>query len=116
MEFLKQKFSDFNEERLEEIKSRLEGNKIAPLYFNEDGTWKEDASVRLALALYGEEEISNSVNTAAKDAKSDALLEVINAGNKKPPAGGSGAAAAPSIDAETKKMLDWMGGGQQKNY
>ena len=111
---LKQKFTDFDDSKLTEVKSHLEGNLFA-LFYNEDGTAKEDAGLKLALALYGEEEISSRVGEAIKDSANDTALDLIEGAHKKPiiPAGGGGAPNAEAIDPETKTLFKAMSLGEK---
>lgn len=109
--FLKQKFADFDDTKLEKAKSRLDGNGFLSLFFEEDGTLKEDGLLRIALAEFGEEEITSIAGQAAKDAVTDTTLAIVDGAAKKAPSGnGGGGAASPAanIDESTKNLLAGM--------
>jgi hypothetical protein len=114
---LKEKYPDFDDKVLTEVKTHLEGNLLS-LFVNDDGTFKEDAGVKLALALFGEQEIASQVGDARKDAITDVNLEIIDTANKKPPiSSGGGKPEFESVDPETKQILEYLGGGgAQRRY
>lgn len=85
---IKQRFPLFDETKLDAIKTHLESGP-QNLFLNEDGMLKDDAGVRLALALYGEEEIA----IATKDAANDTALQIIDGAAKKPTTGTTGGAS-----------------------
>jgi len=84
---LKKEFPDFSESHIEKVKDLLEGNKVVNLFYDSNGMLKDDASIKIALAMFGKDELKKRVGKARNQGKSSANIEIINSGNKTPASG-----------------------------
>lgn len=74
---LKESFPDFNPRHLSDVTKMLLSGDVNKVFFKSDGTLKPEAAKMLALALYGEQEITGRVNSAKRKAGVKATNEVL---------------------------------------
>lgn len=76
-------YPNFRQAELQRIRQILvEGNPDS-IFFNKDGSYKEDAAVRLANALHYSKLVKEVKNKAKNEGVSEANLEIVNKGKKK---------------------------------
>ena len=105
---LKQRFPDMESDTLNEVKSILEGgkDKVLSLLYNNDGTVKQDAAVRLTMALYGEDEIQSALKKETTKIETKVNEEILSRGADGPKPKQQSTGAAEKIDPEIKKQID----------
>jgi len=79
---LVKEFPNFDKNQLQSVRDRLVRGDFVSLLFKEDGTYRDDAAKRLALALYGDKQISLQVQKAIKEGETKANEENIDRGNQ----------------------------------
>lgn len=79
LNYLTQSFPDANQEVAKTISSTLEGGiqKVAEMFYNSDGTVKQDAAEKLMLAIHGKSEISRMMKIAEKRAESKTNEDLV---------------------------------------
>jgi len=105
---LKQSFPDMEKENFMQIETLIKGGQqaVASFFYNKDGTVKPDAAKRLALAIYGEEQIAEFMEISAIQAESRVNEDLLTRGADGPKPKQSGAAPTEQISEETKQKLD----------
>lgn len=80
LDYLKQSFPGADQEVATTISSTLEGGiqKVAEMFYNSDGTVKQDAAERMMLALHGKSEISRMMKIAEKRAESKTNEDLVS--------------------------------------
>jgi len=106
VQHLKSKYPDFSASDLQKVQDRLVAGNVYNLLFEKDGSYKQDAAVRAAMLLFGEQEIENGQKKAAAKAKSEANLDVVTRGGDKPTnRGGTQDQPKPKDAKDVLKML-----------
>lgn len=79
LNYLTQSFPNADQEVTKTISSTLEGGiqKVAEMFYNSDGTVKQDAAERLMLALHGKSEISRMMKIAERQAESKTNEDLV---------------------------------------
>lgn len=104
---LKQSFPEMDKDNYSQIESVINGGQqaVVSYFFNKDGTIKTDAAKRLALAMYGEEQIADFMEIAANQAESRVNEDLVSRGADGPKPKQQGNAPKEQISEETKKKL-----------
>jgi hypothetical protein len=84
VEQLKEKFPNFSRSEMQRIRQRLVDGDIESLFYNEDGTFNEDAAERLAFSMYGSKVFDNLIQKAEMRGQSQANEKIVKRGNKSP--------------------------------
>ena len=111
---LKEVFPDLKKDKLDNINNKMKTNWAASM-FDEKGTWREDAAVRIALAEYGldvingmraqlEKEMARQVKLAESKAKEELVKEKLNDTPPKNPT----ASNPEDISAAAKAAVPWL--------
>jgi hypothetical protein len=79
------------------------------LFFNEDGTFTEQAAIKIAMAMFGENELKNAVARAKKEGASKQNEQFVKRADKKPEitARNPGKKGSP-LDAGTMQFMQDM--------
>jgi len=81
---LRKEFPNFGKKDLQKIQQRLVNEDIESLFYNKDGSYKEEAAEMLAYSMYGKQVIQSLLNEASKDGETKANSEIVKRGSKKP--------------------------------
>lgn len=76
MQNVRKEFPNLNEKNMKEIRNRLELSSFAGDFMNPDGTYKEDAGVKLGLALYGKETIDTMMKSVSEKMSEESQAEI----------------------------------------
>jgi len=76
-EFLSKSFEGFEESQMSEIDEIVKSKKIGLIFFNEDGTLRQDAYKKIAFAVHGENILKDAELLAESKAKSLLAQELI---------------------------------------
>jgi hypothetical protein len=112
---LKSSFPDLDAKGIKEISKVLESGDINSLFFDKNGAYKTDAAERVLLALYGKETIKSMMKVSAKRAESATNEDILSRGANKPRAQKGGGSQKGVVDEKTKKAIDVLVGGLNKN-
>jgi len=82
VEKLKEAFPNFGKSELKKVKDTLVSGDLNGVFFEKDGAYTNDAAIRLALALYGRDEIGKSTSRVKKS--QEILKSTVNKGASKP--------------------------------
>jgi hypothetical protein len=105
-------FADADAAFVSSIENKFKGNGLAALFYNEDGTLREDAYVRAAMAEQGVGLIDQYKSIAERRVKTEAIQEVLSVGAQEPQVS-QGTGAAPQADdirPEVKDTIAWIKG------
>lgn len=83
VENLKKEFPSFKPSDLQKIKKVLVDGTADSIIYNNDGSVKEQAAKKLALALFGDSILEREKGKATNKGKTDANIEHVKKGNKK---------------------------------
>lgn len=84
VEKLKQQFPNFSKKDLQKVRQRLVDEDIESLYYNKDGTYKEEAAEMMAFSMFGKQVMESLLSKAKKEGISKANETIVQRGNKKP--------------------------------
>ena len=84
VEKLKQQFPNFSKKDLQKVRQRLVDEDIESLFYNKDGTYKEEAAEMMAFSMFGKQVMESLLGRAKKDGISKANETIVKRGNKKP--------------------------------
>lgn len=108
VDVLKQSFPDFNPRQLADIRQMLLSGDVTPVFFKKDGTYKPEAAKMLAMAVYGEQEITGKLNSekrkAATKASNKVLMNLIERGKTTVTSPNSGE-SREQVPAEVSSLL-----------
>jgi len=116
---LKQSFPDADNTIISSVKKTLESGDIDSLFFNKDGSYKQEAATRLMLAMHGEQELRNMFEIESGKIESRVMEEVVTRGADKPrPQQGAGQGQGIKHSAEYLKQMQAINGigGSKKTY
>lgn len=113
--YLKEQFPGLKKEYLDNIQNKVMKSNYATQLLKEDGTWKKDAAVKIAMAEYGsvvieqmrkqlEAEMAKNVKLAKSEAKEEIVKEMLN----DTPDKGSHSTSTTSLRDEIKKSLPFL--------
>lgn len=110
--------NDFPEKQKQEIVNQAKDGQafILNLYFNPDGSWKEDAFVNLMYAKHGKEAIETAKKIIAKRTETKVNQEILSRGNDSPTTP-KGSQTSNSVgDAEAKEYVNSLLGLQPTKH
>lgn len=81
---LKDAFPDFNTNTERKVRKLMSAGNVTSLFYNSDGTYKDDAAEKLVMAIYGKQEIDRLVKKASRKAESKATEQVVSRASDKP--------------------------------
>lgn len=84
VEKLKQQFPNFSKKDLQKVRQRLVDEDIESLFYNKDGTYKEEAAEMMAFSMFGKQVMESLLSKAKKEGMSKANETIVQRGNKKP--------------------------------
>jgi hypothetical protein len=113
--YLKEQFPGLKKEYLDNIQNKVMKSNYATQLLKEDGTWKKDAAVKIAMAEYGsvvieqmrkqlEAEMAKNVKLAKSEAKEEIVKDMLNDSPDK----GSHSTSNTSIRDEIKKSMPFL--------
>lgn len=108
---LQERFPEMDTEAFNQVKSALEGGpqKVLSLFFNNDGTAKPDAAVKLTMSLFGESELlPDAMEVAAHIAETKINEDLLTRAADGPKPNRSNGGQPEQIPAEIKKQIDDM--------
>lgn len=111
---LKTSFPELETKDIKDIQVRLESGDINSLFYDKNGTYREDAAERLLLAMCGKDAIKSAMKVAARRAESKTNEELLSRGATKPKPETKGGSAAQQVDPEVNKAIDALVGGLNK--
>ena len=79
---LKETFPTFDNEALKKVKNVMTGDGLSGLFFKKDGSYTDDAATKIALVLFGQEEIGKVEKRLSKS--QEALKDTVSKGADKP--------------------------------
>ena len=86
---LKEEFPNFSNKDLNKIRKHLVDGTVGNLFYNEDGTYTDDAATMLAMALYGGDVMQDLLEEATAQGESEANKRMVKRGNRRPRSGGT---------------------------
>lgn len=115
VDYLREQFPGLKKEYLDNIQNKVMKSNYATQLLKEDGTWKKDAAVKIAMAEYGsvvieqmkkqlELEMAKNVKLAKSEAKEEIVKEMLN----DTPDKGSHSTSTTSLRDEIKKSLPFL--------
>lgn len=84
VEKLKQQFPNFSKKDLQKVRQRLVDEDIESLFYNKNGTYKEEAAEMMAFSMYGKQVMESLLGKAKHEGMSKANETIVKRGNKKP--------------------------------
>tara|TARA_R110002020_G_scaffold220785_1_gene428730 strand:+ start:10118 stop:11290 length:1173 start_codon:yes stop_codon:yes gene_type:complete len=79
---LRESFPDFSKDALKKVKDTMISGDLTSLFFNKDGSYTDDAAEKVALMLYGRDEIIKANNRTKKS--QEVLKTSVAKGSEKP--------------------------------
>lgn len=79
---LRESFPDFSKDALKKVKDTMISGDLTSLFFNKDGSYTDDAAEKIALLLYGRDEIIKANNRTKKS--QEVLRSSVAKGSEKP--------------------------------
>lgn len=79
---LQKKYPNFSSNELKKVRTRLVQQDLRNLFFDRDGSYREDAAERLAFVLYGNKLMESLKNQAKAEAESAANATIVQRGKK----------------------------------
>ena len=108
LEKLKTSYPGMSKTAIANVSKSMANGEYRKLFFNTDGTFTDEAAGRLAMAMYGDEEIRNATKKATNKAQSDTTKKIVERTDDKASIKTDGAASpAPNKDqAQVKSLMD----------
>jgi len=82
VEKLKETFPDFGKDALKKVRDTMSSGDLSALFFGKDGAYTDDAATKIALMLFGKDEIVKANGRSKKS--QDALKKSVKKGSNKP--------------------------------
>jgi|SRR3990172_6624826 len=82
VEKLKEEYPNFSRADLQRVRQRLVDGNVEGIFYNKDGSYKENAAEMLAYAEYGKRVIQEMLDSAENRGESKANEKIVQRGNK----------------------------------
>lgn len=102
---LKNSFPELNANAERKIRKVLNGGEVLNLFYNGDGSYKEDAAEKLVLAMFGKQELDRLVKKESKKAASRATEAVVSRASDKPSSTKKQEVPVPTSEEDIKKKF-----------
>lgn len=115
VENLSKEFPNMDRAAIKQVEKVLESGDLTSLFFSKDGTYDKSAATRIAVAIFKDDILKEAMDSAANDAETKILEEVITRGaDQKNPVKTTG--GAENLPESVKKQIsDIQKMGTKKN-
>jgi len=103
---LKKAFPEMNDAAISRIQKSMVTGDYRTMFFNEDGTFTEDAAKAIALAMFGDQEIKKIAESKANKNANRQVHDIVSRGADRPPRQN----AKPAADSQDNTFMKFIGG------